>query len=194
MHHDDDDDHDDRRQALALCRYQIISPYIALDPPRGQRGKVLAELAVKTWLRPDGAPFHVAAETIRGWVRRYRLGGLDGLKDKARVQRGIQVLSPEQVELVIALNENGSLWSAQDQAAFCGGADQAAGILGEENQLGCIPTERNGIECEEIDSATREGREKSVRFTGPILDIGVEVLDGADGHAHLCPPVSYADK
>ncbi len=100
MHHDDDGD---RRQQLALCRYQIISPYIALDPPRGRRRQVLEELAAKSWTGPDGAPLVVAAETLRSWIRRYRRGGLDGLKDKARVQRGIQVLSAEQVALVIAL-------------------------------------------------------------------------------------------
>ena len=100
MAHDDDAD---RRQQLALCRYQIISPFLALDPPRGQRGEVLEKLAAKSWTRPDGRPFHVAAETIRSWVRRYRCDGLEGLKDKARPQRGIQVLSPAQIETVIAL-------------------------------------------------------------------------------------------
>jgi len=100
MHHDDDSD---RRQQLALCRYQIISPYLALDPPRGQRRQVLEELAGKTWVGPDGEPLHVAAETLRSWVRRYRRHGLAGLKDKARPQRGIEVLSREQVDLVIGL-------------------------------------------------------------------------------------------
>jgi len=100
VHHDDDSN---RRQELALCRYQIISPYIALDPPHGRRRQVLEELAAKSWTRPDGAPLHVAAETLRSWIRRYRCDGLDGLKDKARAQRGIQVLTPEQLETVIAL-------------------------------------------------------------------------------------------
>ena len=90
MRHDDDND---RRQQLALCRYQIISPYIALDPPRGQRRQVLEELAAKSWTGPDGAPLCVAAETLRSWVRRYRRDGLNGLKDKERARRGIQVLS-----------------------------------------------------------------------------------------------------
>ena len=97
------DDHSDRRQLLALCRYQIISPYIALDPPRGQRRQVLDELAAKTWTGPDGQPLQVAAETLRGWVRRYRRHGLEGLKDKERVRRGIQILTPEQMALVVAL-------------------------------------------------------------------------------------------
>jgi len=98
-----DDEEEDRRQQLALVRYKIISPYIALDPPRGQRRQMLEELAAKSWTTPDGEPLHVAAETLRSWVRRYRRDGLDGLKDKARAQRGIQVLTPKQVDLVIAL-------------------------------------------------------------------------------------------
>ncbi len=94
---------DDWQQQLALCRYQIISPYIALDPPRGQRGKMLEELAAKSWTGPDGEPLRAAAETLRSWVRSYRRDGLDGLKDKTRALRGIQVLTPEQIDLVIAL-------------------------------------------------------------------------------------------
>ena len=100
MRHDDDGD---RRHRLALCRYQIISPYIALDPPRGQRRQILEELAAKSWTGPDGEPLHVAAETLRSWIRRYRRDGLGGLKDKERPRRGILALTPEQIDLVLAL-------------------------------------------------------------------------------------------
>ena len=96
------DDNDPRRQ-MALCRYQAISAYLALEPPRGQRRALLEELAKKTWVGPDGESLRATAETLRSWVRRYRRDGLAGLMDKPRPQRGIQVLSPEQVETVIAL-------------------------------------------------------------------------------------------
>jgi len=99
------DDVSDPRQAWALARYQVISAYLAIDPPRGRRGPLLEQLASKTWTNPQGEPFTVAAETIRVWVRRYRLGGLSGLEDKPRPRRGVQVLSPDQVELVCRLKQ-----------------------------------------------------------------------------------------
>jgi len=96
-------DDDDPRQQMALCRYQAISAYVALDPPRGQRRALLEQLAAKTWPGPDGEPMRASAETLRSWVRRYRRDGLDGLRDKPRPRRGVQALSPEQIETVIAL-------------------------------------------------------------------------------------------
>ena len=66
----------------ALARYQVISAYLALDPPRGQRRQVLKQLADRSWEGPDGEPFCAAADTIRVWVRRYKKKGLAGLEDK----------------------------------------------------------------------------------------------------------------
>jgi len=93
----------DPSEAKALFRYQVISPYLALDPPRGQRGVLLSQLAAKRYVGPDGEPFQVSAETIRKWVARYRARGLEGLRDKPHPLRGIQALTPEQIELVCAL-------------------------------------------------------------------------------------------
>ncbi|MCP4244905.1 MAG: hypothetical protein GY772_30555, partial [bacterium] len=63
-----------------------------MDPqPRGRRTAVLAELAAKSWTLPDGRTGTFAAETLRGWVRRYRRAGLDGLEDKGRNQPGVGV-------------------------------------------------------------------------------------------------------
>lgn len=93
----------DEEQEKALLRYQIISAYLAMEPVRGQKGPLLAQLAKKTWVGRRGEPYVVSAETIRSWVRRYRRRGLDGLRDKRRPQRGVKALSPEVVELVIKL-------------------------------------------------------------------------------------------
>lgn len=98
-------DHDDPRQQMALCRYQAISAYFALDPPRGKRKALLEELAARAWPGPDGEPLRASAETLRSWVRRYRRDGLAGLLDKHRSRRGVQALSREQVEKVIALKK-----------------------------------------------------------------------------------------
>ena len=93
----------DPRRARALARYQVISAYLALDPPRGKRKPTREQLAAKVWTDEHGQRFQVSAETIRVWVRRYNKGGLDALADKQRTRRGTVALSAEQVELVCDL-------------------------------------------------------------------------------------------
>jgi len=90
-------DHDDPRHRMALCRFQAISAYLALDPPRGMRRELLEDLASGDWLGPDGEPLRMSAETLRVWIRRYRRSGLKGLLDKKRSRRGVQALTAEQV-------------------------------------------------------------------------------------------------
>ena len=87
----------------ALMRYEVISAYLAMDPPRGQKKPLLKQLASRVWTGSDGEPLRVSAETIRVWVRRYRKKGLDGLRDKPRPARGCQALTAEQAELAVKL-------------------------------------------------------------------------------------------
>lgn len=94
---------EDRRQAKALLRFQMISAYLAEDPPRGRRTAFLERLAAKSWPGVDGEPFQAAGETLRKWVRSYRRWGLEGLKDKVRPVRGSQVLNDEQLEFACRL-------------------------------------------------------------------------------------------
>jgi len=98
-----DEDSLDPRLRKALCRYEVISAYIASQPGRGQKGPLLQKLASKQWTDENGEPFEVKFETLRGWVRRYRKQGLAGLMDKPRPRRGVKVLTTEQVELVCQL-------------------------------------------------------------------------------------------
>ncbi len=97
------DDRQDLADSKALVRYQVISAYLALQPPRGQRGVLLKQLADRSWVGADGEIFRVSAETIRKWVARYRARGLEGLRDKPHPLRGIRALDPEQIELVCQL-------------------------------------------------------------------------------------------
>lgn len=99
MAHDDD-------HAWALARYQVISAYLALEPRRGQRTQLLVKLAARVWRGPEGEDFHVAAETIRVWVRRYRAGGLERLRDKPRPRRGVGVLEPDEIERIVQLKRD----------------------------------------------------------------------------------------
>lgn len=91
---------------LALLRYQAISAYLSLDPPRGQRAAILQQLAAKTWTLPDGRQVQFAAETLRGWVRRFRQGGLAALEDAPRARPGVKVLTDSQKELLCRLKRD----------------------------------------------------------------------------------------
>ena len=67
----------DPRLKKALCRYEVISAYIAARPGRGQKGSLLRKLASKQWTDEKGEPMKVEAETLRSWVRRYQKQGLE---------------------------------------------------------------------------------------------------------------------
>jgi len=91
---------------LALLRYQAISAYVSLDPPRGQRTAVLQQLASKVWTLPDGQQVQFAAETLRAWVRKFRSGGLAALENAPRERPGVKVLTPEQKKLLCQLKQD----------------------------------------------------------------------------------------
>jgi len=90
-------DHDPITQK-ALLRFQIISTYLAANPPRGKRRQMLEHLAAKTWFLESGEVITVKPETIRYWLRMYRLGGFEALKDKPRTDKGIRAIPQELVE------------------------------------------------------------------------------------------------
>jgi len=85
----------DRITQKALLRFQIISAYLAADPPRGKRRRMLEQLAARTWLLDSGEAITVKAETIRYWLRLYRRGGFEALKDKPRTERQSRAIPPE---------------------------------------------------------------------------------------------------
>ena len=83
----------------ALARYQVIAAYVALVPKRGERRTLLEQLAARSWQGPDGEMFVVSAETLRVWTRRYRVGGLDALRDATPARPGIHALSAEEITM-----------------------------------------------------------------------------------------------
>lgn len=90
--------HHDPITGKALLRFQIISAFLAANPPRGKRRQMLEHLAAKTWFLESGEPFSVKPETIRYWLRMYRLGGFEALKDKPRKDQGIRAIPGELIE------------------------------------------------------------------------------------------------
>jgi putative transposase len=82
----------------ALFRYQVISGYLAAEPARGKRRQILEHLAGKSWMLQSGEAATVKAETIRYWLRLYRTGGFESLKDKPRSDQGIRAIPKELIE------------------------------------------------------------------------------------------------
>lgn len=88
---------EDRALAKALFRYQVISPLLAMDVPRGRKLAMYRELSEKEWLTPDGKRIKISTETIRYWLRSYLKEGFEGLKDAQRSLRGGRI--PQEVVL-----------------------------------------------------------------------------------------------
>ena len=79
---------EETKQEKALFRFQVIGPLLALDLPRGKRRVTLQELAGKTWTLQNGESLKVTQESIRRWLRLYREGGFEALKDRPHPSQG----------------------------------------------------------------------------------------------------------
>jgi hypothetical protein len=55
-------------QSVALWRYQIIAPLLALAGPRGSLKSAIARLAAQTQQHPVSGPTRVAFGTIEEWL------------------------------------------------------------------------------------------------------------------------------
>jgi len=75
-------------QSVALWRYQIIAPLLALSGPRGSLKPTIARLAARTHEHPVRGPTHVAFGTIEQWLYRYKRHGFDALRPQSRSDQG----------------------------------------------------------------------------------------------------------
>lgn len=100
---------DERVLKKALLRYQIISPFLAADPPRGQKYRLIEELASRQWVLEEGTLVSPQPETIRYWLRQYRTGGFEALKDKPRKTEGpakeYASVGPRRTKGVLRIND-----------------------------------------------------------------------------------------
>lgn len=86
-----------RRQAIALFRYGLIADLLHLNErSRGLYAK-LREKAAATYTIPGSRRTHVAAETLRHWLKQYREGGFEGLLPAVRSDRGRSRALPQAV-------------------------------------------------------------------------------------------------
>ena len=117
---------DDLRQAIALFRYGVIADLVHLPLGTPGIGDKLRDKASQPYTIPGSDRTHVAAETIRGWIRLYRYGGFEALYPKPRNDRGQpRRLPPEVAERLIALKVDNPAWSVRAviRAAREGGVD-----------------------------------------------------------------------
>jgi len=96
----------EKRTAIALFRYGLIADLMQL--PLHQRGlyKLLEAKAAREYDIPGSLRRHVAAETMRGWLRDYRRGGFDALVPKVRTDLGTaRVLPAAVVDLLCEIKD-----------------------------------------------------------------------------------------
>lgn len=96
----------ERRKQVALFRYGLIADLVQL--PANHRGlyKLLAAKAEREYEIPGTLRRHVAAETMRGWLRDYRRGGFDALMPRVRSDLGAaRAIPPRVVDLLCELKD-----------------------------------------------------------------------------------------
>jgi putative transposase len=96
----------DFRHEVALFRYGLIADLVNLPPGTKGLYRRLEEKARQDYQIPGTNRTHVAAETLRDWLKRYRKGGFDALMPKPRIDRGqSRTLPPEVVERLLSIKE-----------------------------------------------------------------------------------------
>lgn len=79
---------DERRREVALFRYGVIADLVQLEPRYRGLYALLEKKAQVDYTIPGSLRCHVAAETMRGWLRSYRCGGFDALLPRVRADQG----------------------------------------------------------------------------------------------------------
>ncbi len=102
----------ERRQQIALFRYGTIADLVQLQPHERGLYKLLEEKAAREYEIPGTLRRHVAAETLRGWLRDYRTGGFDALLPKVRSDLGAaRTLPPRVVDVLCEIKDANPDWS-----------------------------------------------------------------------------------
>jgi transposase InsO family protein len=95
----------------ALWRYGIISPLLHRSDDDPPLGRMITELAEKSFIRPSGAPARHSPETLRKWLYRYRQRGFDGLCNQPRADKGTQKVPKALAEATAALRREHPQWT-----------------------------------------------------------------------------------
>lgn len=100
------DDVKKRSEEVALFRFGVIGDLVHLPPGAKGLYERLEEKAGIDYRIPGSLRVRVAPETIRGWLRAYRKGGLDALQPRVRADHGQSHALPREVsDLLLAIKD-----------------------------------------------------------------------------------------
>jgi len=78
----------DKPNDLALWRFQIISPLLCIDGPRGALKRAIESIARRSHDHPHKGTIKIGYGTVEEWLYHYRKDGFDGLMDRSRRDHG----------------------------------------------------------------------------------------------------------
>lgn len=97
----------------ALWRFSLIAPLLHRAPGVSLT-EMARQLSAEVKHGPDGEPTLVSAETLLRWLRRYQEGGLDGLENQPRSDRGrSRALDEDVVARVLELSAEQPAWTVK---------------------------------------------------------------------------------
>lgn len=106
-------DHQER-EAVALFRMSLIGDLIVVGLSSEERTGLLRDKASRVYKIPGTSRTHVAASTLRDWVRLYERGGLEALKPVFRCDQGHTRAIPTALsDRIVALREEDPSRSVQ---------------------------------------------------------------------------------
>lgn len=88
---------EDDRTRIAVWRYELISPIVTRELPRGARAALVRELASKLHVGVNGQLITVGIRTIERYLACYRQGGLEALKPQVRAEKNSLKAFPQEV-------------------------------------------------------------------------------------------------
>lgn len=91
---------EDDRTRTALWRFELISPLVTRELPRGARSALVRELASQFHVSENGQLITVGQRSIERYLACYRKGGLEALKPQVRPEKNSLKAFPQE-----ALNE-----------------------------------------------------------------------------------------
>jgi len=71
-----------RSEEVALFRYGLIADLTHLEPGTKGLYRLLGEKAAKDYCIPFSTRTRVAEETLRGWLKQWRVGGFEALQPR----------------------------------------------------------------------------------------------------------------
>ncbi len=95
-----------RTDAVALFRYGLIADLVHLPPASRGLYRLLAQKAEREYDIPGTLRRRVAAETLRDWLKAYRRGGFEALRQRPRSDAGLSRALPGPVQdLLVAIKD-----------------------------------------------------------------------------------------